>query len=799
MPHLNLVVCEDYAGPAFGIRMLVSLLNRHNTSLLALLLTLVGIPGPLRADDKKLSAGELIYQKQCLRCHGAQGEGVKKKYAAPLEGDKSVQQLTKQIQKTMPEDAPESLTSEQAEQVSKYIHEAFYSKIARERNKPVRIDLARLTVRQYKLAVADVISHKQGKGWFGDKRGMKGDYFNFKHWRNDKKVIDRIDPSINFDFGTKSPEPGKIEDYEFYIHWFGGLLASETGWHDIIVQSNQAVKLHVNDDQKPVIDAWVKSGNDTEYKASVYLIAGKVYPMKLEFSKAKQGVDDPKDKKQKAPPQPAFIRLLWKPPSEVAHVIPPTNLTPAGFPETYAVTTPFPADDRSYGWERGSTVSKEWDAATTDAALDAASFVVNKLDKLAGVKDKDKDRDKKIRDFCTSFVEHAFRRPLSAADKTRLIETPFKEAKNQEIAVKHIVLLTLKSPAFLYREIGEQSDSYAVASRLSFALWDSIPDEELLKAAAAGKLKTREQVQQQAWRMLTDERSKAKVAEFFKNWLKLNHATDLAKDPKRYPGFNGEIIHDLRTSLDYTLNEIIWSEKSNFKDLLLSDQIYLNDRLAKFYGKEQKEPEFKKVSLNPEYRAGVLTHPYLMSSFAYVGETSPIHRGVFLARGVLGLTLRPPMEAFTPLAADLHPTLSTRERVSLQTKPQACMSCHTIINPLGFTMENFDAVGRFRDKEKGKSIDASGSYFTRNGEMVSFKGVREMAQFLANSPEVHEAFAEQLFQHLVKQPVRAYSTTKRKELTDSFTGSGFNIKNLIVHIATDAALQGRTSGGMAKK
>lgn len=779
--------------------MLVNFPNKSVTTATAVLVALACVVFPLHADDKKLSPGALIYQKQCLRCHGAQGEGVKKKYESPLEGDKSVQQLTSQIQKTMPEDAPESLTNEQAEQVARYIHESFYSKIARERNRPARIDLSRLTVRQYKLAVADVIGHKQGKGSFGDKRGIKGDYFNAKGWRNDKKVFDRIDGIINFDFGTKSPEPGKIEDYEFYIHWFGGMLAHETGWHDIIVQSNQAVRLHVNDDRKPVIDAWVKSGNDTEYKASVYLIAGKVYPIKLEFSKAKQGVDDSKEKKLKAPPQPAFVKLLWKPPSEVAHVIPATNLTPNWFPESYAVSTPFPADDRSYGWERGSTISKEWDAATTEAALDAASFVANHIEKLAGVKEKDKDREKKIRDYCTSFVEHAYRRPLSAEERSRLIEKPFEQQKNQELAIKRVVLLALKSPNFLYREIGEQNDSFAVASRLSFALWDSVPDADLLKAAAAGKLKTREQVQQQAWRMIGDERSKAKVAEFFKHWLKLNHVTDLAKDPKRYPGFNSEIIHDLRTSLDLFLNEIVWSEKSNFKELLLSDQVYLNDRLARFYGQEQKDPAFKKVKLNAEHRAGVLTHPYLMSSFAYVGETSPIHRGVFLARGVLGLTLRPPQEAFTPLPADLHPTLSTRERVSLQTKPQACMSCHTIINPLGFTMEHFDAVGRYRDKDNGKTVDASGSYYTRSGELVTFKGVREMAQFLANSPEVHEAFAEQLFQHLVKQPVRAYSTSKRKELTDSFTSSGFNMKNLIVQIATDAALQGRTTGGLAKK
>ena len=105
-----------------------------------------------------------------------------------------------------------------------------------------------------------------------------------------------------------------------------------------------------------------------------------------------------------------------------------------------------------------------------------------------------------------------------------------------------------------------------------------------------------------------------------------------------------------------------------------------------------------------------------MATFAYTSTSSPIHRGVFLARNVLGQMLRPPPEAFTPLPAELHPSLTTRERVALQTQPQACQSCHSMINPLGFTLEHFDAVGRYQAKEKDKPIDAAGSYLTRSGE-----------------------------------------------------------------------------------
>src|SRR5262249_18296127 len=149
---------------------------------------------------------------------------------------------------------------------------------------------------------------------------------------------------------------------------------------------------------------------------------------------------------------------------------------------------------------------------------------------------------------------------------------------------------------------------------------------------------------------------------------------------------------------------------------------------------------FQKVSLKNGERSGILSHPYLMATFAYTSTSSPIHRGVFLARSVLGRSLRPPPEAFTPLSPDLHPKLNTRERVVLQTRDRSCLVCHGMINPLGFTMEHFDAVGRYRDKEKDRPIDATGAYQPREGTGVKFTGLRDLAKFLAGSEEVQDAF-----------------------------------------------------------
>ncbi len=213
-----------------------------------------------------------------------------------------------------------------------------------------------------------------------------------------------------------------------------------------------------------------------------------------------------------------------------------------------------------------------------------------------------------------------------------------------------------------------------MAARLAFALWDAPPDRELLKAAGEGKLATREQVAKQAERMLADPRAHAKLHDFLLTWLKVEQMPDIAKDKKRFVGFDSIIASDLRTSLELFLDDVLWSDSSDFRQLLLSDDVYLNGRLANFYGvKLAGDAPFQKAKLNPEKRAGVLTHPYLMSTFAYTGSTSPIHRGVFVARGVLGLSMRPPPEAFAPLAEDLHPKLTTRERVVLQTNHTACI------------------------------------------------------------------------------------------------------------------------------
>jgi hypothetical protein len=254
-----------------------------------------------------------------------------------------------------------------------------------------------------------------------------------------------------------------------------------------------------------------------------------------------------------------------------------------------------------------------------------------------------------------------------------------------------------------------------------------------------------------------------------------------------FPGFDEAVASDLRTSLDLFLDDVVWSKESDFRRLLLADELYLNGRLSKLYGGDLPEnADFQKVR-PPTPRVGILSHPLLMTGFAYHTTSSPIHRGVFVARSLLGRLLRPPPDAVVPLPPELHPDLTTRDRITLQTKGAACQTCHALINPLGFTLENFDAIGRYRADEGGRAVDPTGEYLTRDGETRQFAGARELAVFLADSPETHAAFVEQLFQYLVKQPIRAFGPDRLQQLQQAFERQGCNVQKLMVEIVAATA------------
>ena len=731
-------------------------------------------------------AGEVVYREDCMRCHGPVGQGVAGKADEPLVGEKSIASLAKYVAREMPENDPGTLSLADATASAEFIHQAFYSAEARARNHPPRIELAHLTVRQYRESIADLLGSLRGAHSATESGGLAGTYR--ERPERDPKMPDRnrpevtfkqqVDPDIDFDFGAKAPEKGTYAA-QFSINWSGSVLVPDTGEYEFRITSPNGVRLYVNppeggSEKNALIDLWVSSAMTRTASAPLFLLGGRSYPIKIEFFKYKDKT--------------ASLRLEWRPPGGAWAVLPRTHLSPKSSSSVSVISVPLPPDDGSIGYERGASVSREWTEAVAKGALQVSAMIGPNLFGLAGTKADSPDRSEKLKAFSLRFAQMAYRRPLTDEQKADLAAI-YAVGVAPEVAAKRAFIFTLSNPAFLYPGIGPQDD-YAIASRLALTLWDSVPDAALLKAAAAGQLKEAAQVRQHAQRMMKDPRAKSKLRDFLHHWLHVEEGAEIAKDQKEYPGFDQGVVMDLRTSLDLFAESIVWSEQSDYRQLLLSDTILMNERLAKFYGqKVAPGGGFQPVKMDADQRGGVLTHPYVLATFSYTKSSSPIHRGVFVTRNILGLMLKPPPMAIAFMDDKFDPSFTMREKVTELTSKPACMSCHVTINPLGFSFERFDAVGRVRATDNRKPVDATSDYTTADGNVIKLTGARDVAVHAAESLSGQTGFVRNLFQELVKQPPAAYSPELLGQLTARFRADNFHVRNLAVEVAVVAALR----------
>lgn len=774
-------------------------LRRWGAKIVVSLLALgVGFGASARAADSGLSrAGERIYRKQCAHCHGAKGEGVHGKYDDALYGTRSVDSLARLIQRTMPEDRDEKCSASEAQAVAAFIHDAFYSLEARARLHPVKAEPAHLTNRQFRESVADLIGSFTTPRQASKPGGLRAEYHQSKGMnKKEKLVLTRVDPEVRFDFGEGSPAEGITPD-QFSIAWSGSLLAAESGVHEFRLSTPNGARVYLNADllegdsnqrddssarrQTALIDLWVSSGGEMRTgSARIHLLGGRSYPLRLDYFKFKEKT--------------ASVKLEWRPPHGTWTVLGAEHLSSDRSTGVAVIETPFPADDGSQGYLRGTSVSRDWQEAVTKAAVEVAHHVAGRLGSLAGAKEGATNRVEKLKEFGATFAERAFRRPLTPELRERYVDRQFagKPTPAPETAIQRVVVAVLSSPRFLYPEaagnaVTETADDYQIAARLALALWDSLPDARLREAAAGGELRKPEGLRAQAERLLGDPRTRAKLRGFFHHWLKVEEGADISKDPKVYPDFDGAVMADLRISLDRFLDEVVWSERSDYRQLLLADHLFLNQRLATFYGVElpagAEAGGFHKVAVDPGQRAGVVTHPYLLATFAYHRSTSPIHRGVFLTRNVLGRALKPPPMAIEFMDDRFDPNLTMREKVTQLTAKDACMGCHATINPLGFALENFDAVGRYRTEDNRKPVLAEADYTTGEGEVLTLRGPRDVAVHAAGNPSARAGFVKQLFQHTVQQPPPAYGPETLRRLDAGFVAGDYNIRHLLVDIA----------------
>ena len=704
-------------------------------------------------------SGRVLFAARCAPCHGKEGAGGAG-YKAPLRGKRTVAELAAYMAKAMP--PGQGTPVAQAKGIAAYMHESFYSPLAEERNRPARVEMARLTAREFRNAVADLLDGSSPTVPDVVPGGLKGEYYKGREiWKGEDRVLTRTDAGVGFDFGTESPTKEVPDAKTFSIVWTGSVLAPDTGEYEFVVRSDHAAKLFFNGGSQPLVDGWVRSASDTEFRGTITLLGGRAYPFRLEFQKATQGVNDD-DKVKAKPAPPAHIELLWRPPKRVAEPIPVHLLYPKDKDSVYVVGNGFPADDRSIGYERGVRVDKDWDEAVTYAALEASSEWARRV----------RDSKNLARD-CDWFVQRAFRRGLDEETKKLYIAKQL-EGRSPEAGAKRVALMALLSPRFLYREIGGK-DAYATAAALSFGLWDTIPDLPLMKAVWEGKLNTPEEIRAQATRMANDLRAWAKLREFLLLWTKVDEIPDIVKSAKKFPEFDAATAADLRTSYEMFLEANGW----DFRRLMTSEGTYLNGRLSRLYGGDLAPgASFRKVEMPG--RKGLLSQPYLLARLGYLESSDPIHRGVLVVRSMLGRVLNPPPMAFTPLAASAHPTFTTRERVAFQTKSAACAGCHGLINPIGFTFEGYDALGRVRKKDSLKTVDSSGYYVPPSGSKVTFKDAGDLATYLASGDESHAAFVEKLFQSMVRQPARAYGSGTIHFLQLYFEKSGLDVRKLMV-------------------
>ena len=324
----------------------------------------------------------------------------------------------------------------------------------------------------------------------------------------------------------------------------------------------------------------------------------------------------------------------------------------------------------------------------------------------------------------STLARQAYRRPITPTDTETLLSF-YQAGRNQggnfNAGIERALRLILSSPEFVFRFEADPAtvavgssykiDDLELASRLSFFLWSSIPDDELLNLASAGKLSDPATLDQQIRRMIADPRSQALSNNFAAQWLYLRNLKNFAPDPNEFPDFDDNLRQSLLTETEMFFGSIV-NEDRNVLDLLNANYTFVNERLAQHYGiPDVYGPRFRRVTLTDEARRGLLGQGSVLTVTSYATRTSPVLRGKWILTNVLGTPPPAPPPNVPALKENNEggKVLSVRERLEEHRKSPACASCHKIMDPLGFALENFDAIGQWRAKsEDGAPIDASG-------------------------------------------------------------------------------------------
>jgi hypothetical protein len=411
-------------------------------------------------------------------------------------------------------------------------------------------------------------------------------------------------------------------------------------------------------------------------------------------------------------------------------------------------------------------------------------------------------RDKFIRDF----GRRAFRRPLTADEASRyttLFDAEANTRKSFQTGARIVVEVMLQSPNFLLRiENGAdpKSKAYETASRLSYFLWNTMPDEALFASAGKGELDTPAGVERVARRMLCDTKSRQAVGEFISEWLRFDRLLTTVRDRRAYPEFTSELIGAMTEETSRFVSDLVWSN-ANFMQMYSAPYSFLSSNLAALYKVPAPKEEYGRVDFPPSTeRAGVLGQATFLALTSKPADTSPTARGLFVREQFLCQEVpQPPPGVNTnlpPVTADKPQT--NRDRLASHLTSESCASCHSLIDPIGFGLEKFDAIGQRREKlkltfhETGHGADpdkmtAQPVALELNTEgMVAgitnsrFTSPRELGNILAQSAQCQECVVKQLFRYATGRKDTPADRPVIRQVFETFESSGFRFQELMV-------------------
>jgi len=461
----------------------------------------------------------------------------------------------------------------------------------------------------------------------------------------------------------------------------------------------------------------------------------------------------------------------------------------------------FPTDTESYrsGFFRGGAISTVDAGRLLEATESIAANAVKRLGDFLPcnpIPTAAGDQDACAKQFITQFGRRAYRRPL-AADESKVLSDFYVQQRTQvghdfPNAIRTLMEAVLLSPQFLYRwELAPQAaiqegalvrfNSYEMASRLSYLIWTSMPDDALLDAAEANGLQTPEQLEVQARRLLKDPRAKDAAADFFLQWLEVTGLPELTKNTGVFTSYTPQLANSMLAETGAFVGNLIQNGDGRLDTLLTSSKTFLDSGLAKLYGVSGvSATTLQPATLDPKIRAGILTQASFLATHATTDETHPVKRGKVLADRVLCVEVPPPPDV-VPDPKPPAPNLSTRERYVEHEQNACATACHSVFDPLGFAFEGYDAIGAVRTMDGGKAVDASG-VLKVDGQDRSFRNAIEMGAILAQSEQVRECMATQWLRFALRRHEIEGEKASLSAIQTGFKEHGADIRELIVSL-----------------